>query len=53
MFQQGKVSFYAGEYEEAANILRQGALLAKQLGDSELSTSCEQYLQHANFFLRN
>ena len=52
MFQQGKASFYAGEHEDAANILRQGALLAKQLGDDELSASCEQFLQYANFFLR-
>jgi hypothetical protein len=45
MFHQGRALFLNREYEEAANILRQASLLAERLGDSRLSTHCEQFLQ--------
>jgi hypothetical protein len=52
MFRQGRALIFDKEYEESANILRQAFLLAERLDDSELSASCEQFLQYTDFFLR-
>jgi hypothetical protein len=51
MFHQGRDLFYDGDYQESANILRQALALAERLGDGQLSTQCEQYLGHTEFFL--
>ena len=52
MYHRGTLLFVDQAYEDAANVLRQAALLAKRLGDTELHGRCEQYLGHTDFFLQ-
>ena len=52
MLRGGKALFFNGEYEDAANILRQASLLSERLGDIELREVCEKFLEYTEFFLR-
>jgi len=51
LYRQGRQLFFNGKHEDAANLLRQFALLAEQLEDGELVGYCYQYLGYTEFFL--